>query len=127
MITEKQLHNATLIGAEALWKLFQDGFLLAGSKQICTEVARSCIQCQACTDYGAQRKTSGTSVSDGPCDFLSIDVVGPLPADQRMEYVTIFTDSCSKYTILIPLKDHMTLEVSSTFLDRVIPYLGVPR
>ena len=64
--------------------------MFAEGKQICSEVAKSCIQRQARTDYGAQRKTSGTIVSDGPWDTLSIDIVDPLPADQRMEYINTF-------------------------------------
>ena len=79
------------------------------------------------TDYGAQRKTSGTIVLDGPCYTLSIDIVGPLPADWRMEHIITFADCFSEYLILIQSKDHMGLTVSNALLDQVIPYFGVPR
>ena len=35
------------------------------------------------TDYGHRQKTTGTIQSQGPWDTLSIDIVGPLPADRR--------------------------------------------
>ena len=46
-------HRATHVGGDALWKFFLDCFSFIGSKRICQEVARLCIQCQAGTDYGA--------------------------------------------------------------------------
>ena len=64
--TARELHNATHVGAEALWKLFWGHFLFTRGKCICSEAAKSCIQCQAGTDYGAQKKTSSTIVLDGP-------------------------------------------------------------
>ena len=65
--------------------------------------------------------------STGPWDTLSVDIVGPLPADRRMEYIITFVDCYSNYAILIPSKDHTAQTVSNALLDRVIPYFGVPR
>ena len=78
-------------GGDALWKLFRDRFSYTGGrKKKCFEVARLCIQCQAGTDYGAMGKTAGTILSSGLWDTLSVDIVGPLPADRRMEYIITF-------------------------------------
>ena len=87
-------------------------------------MASLCIQCQAGTDYGATQKTAGTM---GPWDTLLVDIVGPLPADRRMEYIITFVDCYLKYAILIPSKDHMTQTVSNALIDTVIPYLGFPQ
>ena len=85
------------------------------------------IQCQVGTDYGAMRKTAGTIMLAGPWDTLIVDTVGPLLTDWRTEYIITVIDCYSKYAILIPSKDHTEQMVSNTLLDRVIPYLGVPR
>ena len=97
------------------------------SWKIYLEVARSSIQCQAGTDYGAQRKTSGTIVSDRLWDTLFIDIVGTLPANRRMEYIITYVDCFSKYSILIPPKDHSALTASNVLLDQVILNFVVPR
>ena len=122
-----ELHNTTYVGAEALWKLFRDHFSFSKGKCICSEVAKSCIHCQAGTDYGAQKKTFSTIVSDGLWDTLYIDIVGPPPADWRMEYIISFMGCFSKYSILITLKDHTALTVSNALLDQVILYFGIPQ
>ena len=41
---------------------------------------------------------------------------------RRMEYIITFVDFFSKYSILIPSKDHMALMVSNALLDRVVSY-----
>ena len=66
-------------------------------------------------------------MSMGPWDTLFVDIVGPFPADRRMEYIITFVDYCSKYAILIPSKDHTAQMVHNALLDCVIPYFGVPR
>ena len=105
---------------------FQGPLLVCGGKEICLEIARSCIQCQAGTDYGAMRMTAGTIMSSGPWDTLSIDKMGSLSADKRMKYIITFVDCYSKCAILIPSKDYMAQTVSNTLLNGVIPYFGVP-
>ena len=62
----------------------------------------------------------------GPWNTLSIDIVGHLPANRRMKYLNAFVNCYSKYTILIPSKDHTAQTVSNALLDRVVPYFGVP-
>ena len=49
--------------------------------RICLEVSQNCPQCQLGSDYGHCQKTTGAIQSQGPWDTLSIDIVGPLPAD----------------------------------------------
>ena len=39
----------------------------------------------------------------------------------------VFVDCFSKYTILVPSKDHAAVTVCNALLDQVIPYFGVPR
>ena len=60
-------------------------------------------------------------------DTLSIDIMGPLPADRRMEYIITLGDCFSKYAILIPSKDHTAQAASDALLDGVISYFRVPK
>ena len=57
---------------------------------------------------------------------LNQNVLGTLSIDWRMEYMITFVDCYSKYTILIPSKDHTVMTVSNVLLDWVVPYFGVP-
>ena len=102
----RELHTATHLGGRALWKLFRDRYTHKAGRRICLETAQSCPQCQLGTDYGHRQKTTGTMQSQGPWDTLSIDIVGPLPPDYCHEFLIVFVDCYSKYTILIPSSNH---------------------
>ena len=123
----RELHNATHLGGHALWKLFRDRYTHKASRRICLETVQSCPQCQLGTDYGHRQKTTGTIQSQGPWDTLSINIVGPLPPDHHHEFLIVFLDCYSKYTILIPSSNHTANTVSEALLRHVIPYFGTPR
>ena len=72
-------------------------------------------------------KTTGSIQSKGPWDTLSVDIVGPLPADRRHEFLTVFVDCYSRYTILVPASNHTASTVSDALLRHVVPYFGTPR
>ena len=107
----RELLTATHLGGQAISKLFCDRYESKAGRSICLEVAQSCPQCQLGSDYSHRQKTTGTIQSQGPWDTLSIDIVGPLPADHRQEFLIVFVDCYSQYTILW----------------HVIPYFGTPR
>ena len=121
-----ELHTTTHLGGHALWKLFLDRYSHKAGRRICLEVAQSCPRCQLGTDYGHRQKTTGTIQSQGPWDTLSIDIVGPLPADGRKEFLIAFVDCFSKYTILVPSSNHTDNTVSEALMRHVIPYFGTP-
>ena len=123
----RELHAAAHLGGHALWKLFRDRYSHKAGRRICLETAQSCPQCQLGTDYGHRQKTTGTIQSQGPWDTLSIDFVGPLPPDHRHEFLIVFVDCFSKYTILIPSSNHTANAVSEALMSHVIPYFGTPR
>ena len=58
--------------------------------------------------------------------MLSVDIVGPLPADHRHEFLIVFVDCYSRYTILVPASNHTANTVSDALLRHVIPYFGTP-
>ena len=123
----KELHSATHLGGQALWKLFHDRYDYKAGCRICLEVAQSCSQCQLGSDYGHRQKTTGAIQSQGPWDTLSIDIVGPLPADHRQEFLIVFVDCYSRYTILVPSSNYTANTVSEALLRHVVPYFGTPR
>ena len=78
----QELHSATHLGSQALWKLFSDRYAHKAGRRPCIEVAQSCPQCQLGSDYGHLLKTTSSIHSRGPWDMLSVDIVGPLPTDR---------------------------------------------
>ena len=123
----QELHTATHLGGQALWRLFSDRYSHKAGRRICIEVAQSCPQCQRGSDYGHRQKTTGTIESKGPWDTLSVDIVGPLPANRRHEFIIVFVDCYSRFTILVPASNHTADTVSEALLRHVVPYFGTPR
>ena len=123
----QELHTATHLWGQALWKLFSDRYSHKAGRRICIEVAQSCPQCQVGSDYGHRLKTTGSIQSKGPWDTLSVDIVGPLPADRRHEFIIVFVDCFSRYSILVPASNHTASTVSDALLRHVVPYFGTPR
>ena len=123
----QELHSATHLGGQALWKLFSDHYSNKAGCRLCIEVAQSCPQCQLGSDYGHRLKTTCSIHSRGPWDTLSVDIVGPLPADRRHEFLIVFVDCCSRYAILVPASNYTASTVSDALLRHVVPYFGTPR
>ena len=123
----QELHTAMHLGGQALWKLFSDRYSHKAGRRICIEVAHSCPQCQLGSDYRHRLKTTGSIQSKGPWDTLSVDIVGPLPANCRHEFLIVFVDCYSRYTILVPASNHTASMVSDALLRHVLPYFGTPR
>ena len=123
----RELHTATHLGGHALWKLSRDRHTHKAGRRICLETAQSRPQYQLGIDYGHRQKTTGTIQSQGPWDTLSIDIVGSLPPDHYHEFLIVFIDCYSKYTILIPSSNHTANTVSEALMRHVIPYFGTPR
>ena len=122
----QELYSATHLGGQALWKLFHNRYDYKAGRRLCLEVAQSCPQCQMGSDYGHRQKTTGAIQSRGTRDTLSVDIVGPLPADHRQEFLIVFVDCYSRYIILVPSSNHTASTVSEALLRHVIPYFGTP-
>ena len=123
----QELHSVTHLGGQALWKLFSDRHSYIAGCRLCIEVAQSCLQCQLGSDYGHRLEMTGTIQSQGPWDMLSVDIVGPLPTNHRHEFLIVFVDCYSRYTILVPASNHAANRVSDTLLRHVVLYFGTPR
>ena len=123
----QELHSATHLGGQALWKLFSDRYFHQAGRRLCIEVAQSCPQCQLGSDYGHRLRTTRSIQSSGPWDTLSVNIVGPLPADRQHEFLIVFVDCYSRYTVLVPASNHTANTVSDALLRHVVPYFGTPR
>ena len=55
----RELHSATHLGVQALWKLFRERYNYKAGRRICLEVSQSYPQCQLGSDYGHRQKTTG--------------------------------------------------------------------
>ena len=110
-----------------MWKLFSDRYAHKAGCRLCIEVAQSCPQCQLGSDCGHCVKTTGSIQSRSPWDTLSVDIVGPLPADRRHEFLIVFVDCYLRCTILVPTSNHTANTVSDALLRHVAPYFGTPR
>ena len=122
----QELHSATHLGGQALWKLFSDRYSHKAGRRLCIEVTQSCPQCQLGSDYGHRLRTTGSIQPSGPWDTLSVEIMGPLPADRRHEFLIMFVDCYSRYTILVPAMNHIVNTVSDALLCHVVPYFGTP-
>ena len=55
----RELHSATHLGGQALWKLFRDRYDYKAGRRICLEVSQSCPQCQLGSDYDHRQRRRG--------------------------------------------------------------------
>ena len=122
----QELHIATHLGGQALWKLFSDRYSHKAGRRICIEVAQSCPHCQRGSDYGHRLKTTGAIVQ-GALGYALCGHCGSTPADRRHEFVIVFVDCFSRYSILVPASNHTANIVSEALLRHVVPYFGTPR
>ena len=123
----RELHSATHLGGQVLWKLFRDHYDYKAGRRICLEVAQSCPQCQLGSDYGHCQKRTWAIQSQGPWHTLSIDILGPLPADHCQEFLIVFVDCYSRYTILVSSSNHTANTVNEALLRHVVPYFVTQR
>ncbi|XP_072023286.1 uncharacterized protein [Amphiura filiformis] len=90
---------------------------------------RSCVSC-------ASRKTPKHKVIaplmtmevPGPFERVSVDILGPLPiSTSGSRYVLCFTDHCTRWPILVPIKNMDASTVAHCFYKEVICNHGCPR
>ena len=72
-------------------------------------------------------KDNGVHTVQGAWDTLSVDIVGPLPVDRRHEFLIVFVNYFSRYSILVPTSNHTASRVSNALLRHAVPYFGTPR
>ncbi len=90
---------------------------------------RSCESC-------ARRKTHRHKVIapmmtmkvPGPFERVSVDILGPLPITTNgNRYVLCFTDHCTRWPILVPIKTTDSATIARAFFEQVICQHGCPQ
>ena len=79
----RELHSATHLGGQALWKLFRKRYDYNAGRRICLEVSQSCPQCQLGSNYGHRQKTTGPFSPKGhgtPYQLTLWDLCQPITA-----------------------------------------------
>ena len=124
----KRMHQDGHLGLKKTLKAFRNRFQGIKDHAHCEQVIKECQGCQKGTDYKPRKKAKGHINSTGPWSLLSIDIVGPLPKSRQGDrFVMTIIDCYSRFTILVPLKDHSATTVSQVLYERVVGYYGAPK
>ncbi|KAL0229085.1 hypothetical protein GEMRC1_013705 [Eukaryota sp. GEM-RC1] len=88
-------------------------------------------QCPACQKTAPIPKkiieSTGSLWADRPFARLNVDTIGPLPKDQNgNQFLLVFVDSFTRYTILSPLEELNSREVAYRLVWDVIAIFGIP-
>ena len=118
----QELHTATHLGGQALWKMFSDRYSHKAGRRVCIEVAQSCPQCQLGSDYGHRLKTTGSIQSKGPWDTLSVDIRAHSLPIADMSFSSCSSIASPDTPILVPASNHTASTVSDALLRHVVPY-----
>ena len=123
-----RMHQDGHLGIKKTLEMFRGRFKGVNDYSLCETVVKSCPSCQKATDYKPRKKVTGHINSERPWDLLSVDIVGPLPRTKEgRRFILTIIDCFSRYTILVPLKDHTAVTVGKALYENVIGYFGVPR
>ncbi|KAL0212094.1 hypothetical protein RCL1_005720 [Eukaryota sp. TZLM3-RCL] len=89
---------------------------------------RRCPACQKTAPIPSLKvPSSGSLWADRPFSRLNVDTIGPLPKDiQDHQFVLVFVDSFTRYTILVPLKKLNALETAYALVWNVCAIFGIP-
>ena len=117
-----------------IWGNTRPGRLLTGNLlrqkegKKCCEIVRTCPECQLGKDYRQRHLPKGKIESSRPWDVVSIDLMGPFPYDDKAKrFIVTMMDVYSRYTMAIPVGNHMAQTVSKCLYEHVVAYFGVPR
>ncbi|KAL0238106.1 hypothetical protein GEMRC1_012579 [Eukaryota sp. GEM-RC1] len=112
----------------SLEKLFNSGYFWPSMK---VDMINHVNRCPSCQKTAPVRKLAieptGSLWANRPFARLNVDTIGPLPKDQNgNQFLLVFVDSFSRYTILSPLEDLNSTEVAYRLVWDVIAIFGIP-
>ena len=122
------MHQDGHLGIKKTLGMFRERFKGVNEYTQCEAIVKACPSCQKGTDYKPKKKVAGHINSERPWDLLSVDIVGPLPRTKEgYRFILSIIDCFSRFTILVPLKEHTATTVSKALYEYVIGYFGVPK
>ncbi len=108
--------------------LTQRGYAWAGMD---TQLATFIASCPVCQKYRLKKTVSvalGHLVTDIPFHTVSVDSIGPLPADESTGacHVLVLTDNFTRWTELVPLDSVTAFGAAQALIERVYARHGLP-
>ena len=122
----RELHTTTHLGGHALWKLFCDRYSHKAGRCICLETAQSCSNVNWAPTTAIARRRPALSSLKIPGIRCPLTLWDRFLPDHLHEFLIVFVDCYSKYTILVSSSIHTANMVSEALMRHVIPYFGTP-
>ncbi|KAL0252144.1 hypothetical protein GEMRC1_001356 [Eukaryota sp. GEM-RC1] len=113
---------------DSLAKLFNSGYFWPKMKADMVKHVKHCPACQKTAPANKLTiESTGSLWADRPFARLNVDTIGPLPKDQDgNQFLLVFVDSFTRYTILSPLEELNSIEVAHRLVWDVVAIFGVP-
>lgn len=123
----RQIHGFSHPGVKSTIKQMTEKFIWPGMKKQVGEWAKTCIRCQKCkVNRHTKSKFGEYQVPDERFSVVHIDLIGPLPPSEGMEYCLTCIDRFSSWMEAIPLPVITAEIVSKAFYNHWISRFGVP-
>ncbi|KAL0231478.1 hypothetical protein GEMRC1_010882 [Eukaryota sp. GEM-RC1] len=108
--------------------LCNSGYFWPSMKADMKKHVEQCLACQKTAPVPKRTiESTGSLWADRPFARLNVDTIGPLPKDQSgNQYLLVFVDSFTRYTILSPLEELNRNEVAYRLVWDVIAIFGIP-
>ncbi|KAE8738339.1 hypothetical protein FOCC_FOCC016181, partial [Frankliniella occidentalis] len=129
----EECHDIPTSGHGGWWRTFQRLRSKGYWPQMIPEIKKYVQECHVCQRVKKDRRRppgfmGSKIVVSRPIEFLSADLIGPLPRTRKgYTYISVITDSFSKYTFIRPLRKASASAVCDHFEEDVILKHGAPR
>ncbi|GBM41015.1 Retrovirus-related Pol polyprotein from transposon opus [Araneus ventricosus] len=123
----QQIHGFCHPGIKTTIKQMTEKFIWSDMKKQVGEWAKTCIRCQKCkVNRHTKSKFGEYQVPDARFSVVHIDLIGPLPPSEGMEYCLTCIDRFSSWMEAVPLPDITAEIVGRAFYNHWVSRFGVP-
>ncbi len=95
------------------------------------DIMRHCLLCVSCAEHRPsfhhESPNLAYPIPHAPWDSLSVDVMKLPLTENGFQYLLVFVDSFSRFSILVPLKDKSARSVARAFIDEVLCRYASPK
>ena len=95
------------------------------------DITRHCLLCHSCAQHRPsvhfESPNLAYPIPHAPWDSVSVDVLKLPITENGYQYLVVFIDSFSRFSILVPLKHKSAQSVAQAFIDEVICRYASPR
>ncbi len=126
-------HNDPLAGHLGIHRTFERIALRFWWLKMATDVhdyVRSCAECASFKPYPlpAHGLTQSLPIPFTPFEFISFDVIGPLPNTKKQNrYVLSIIDFLTRYATLVPLRNTKSTSICTALINEIFLVHGPPR